>query len=278
MHNTTAKRFAALAVLLFLIILLPCAAAAGERIVVSGSGDSETLLLAMASAFEKANPGTRVVIAKSTGSDGGIRSVEMGNADLGRIARLVTARDNKFNLNHIVFAFSPVVFICNRSVRKVTNLDYAQIVGIYSGRIRSWSGLGGENRPIYVANREEGDSSRATIEETVPGFKAISSFAGEVVKSTPENISIIEKYNDTIGYGPLSMVKGRKLNVLKVEGVYPSLRNVQSGKYSLFIPFSLVWKGQLTGLSRRFVDFIFSSQGRRIIADNGAAPVVKPRE
>jgi phosphate transport system substrate-binding protein len=74
------------------------------------------------------------------------------------------------------------------------------------------------------------------------------------------------------------MVKGRRLKVLKVEGIYPSLRNVQSGKYSLFIPFSLVWKGRLRGLSKAFVDFIFSPEGQKITADSGAAPVVKPRE
>ncbi len=263
---------------LILIILSPCAASAGERIIISGSGDSQALLLSMASAFERANPGTKIVVSKSIGSDGGIRSVEKGEADLGRIARLITARDSKFNLNHVVFAYSPVVFICNANVKKVNNLSYAQIVGIYSGRIISWNELGGEKGPIYVANREEGDSSRTAIEETVPGFRDIASFAGEVIRTTPENIRIVEKYRNTIGYGPLSMVKGRRLKVLKVEAVYPSLRNVQSGKYNLFIPFSLVWKGQLRGLSKSFVDFIFSPQGQRITADNGAAPVVKPRE
>jgi phosphate transport system substrate-binding protein len=277
MHETSVNRLTVLAVMLLLIVS-PYAAAARERIIISGSGDSQALLRAMASAFERANPGTEIVMAKSIGSDGGIRAVERGNADLGRIARLVTERDSKFNLNHIVFAYSPVVFICNRNVRKVDNLTYAQIVGIYSGRITSWSDLGGEKRPIYVANREEGDSSRNAIEETVPGFKDIVTFAGEVIKTTPENMQIVEKYRDTIGYGPLSMLRGRRLKVLKVEGVSPSLRNVQSGKYNLFIPFSLVWKGQLQGLSKRFVDFIFSPQGRKIIADNGSAPVVKPRE
>jgi phosphate transport system substrate-binding protein len=278
MHETVAKRMAALFFSLILIVLSSCPAAAGDRIVISGSGDSQDLLRAMASAFERANPGARIVIAKSIGSDGGIRAVERGAADLGRIARLVTEKDRKFSLNHVVFAFSPVVFICNANVQKVDNLTYTQIVGIYSGSITSWSQLGGDRGRIYVANREEGDSSRTAIEETVPGFNEIAAFAGEVIKSTPENIGIVEKYKDTIGYGPLSMVKGRRLKVLKVEGIYPSLRNVQSGKYNLFIPFSLVWKGPLKGLSKRFVDFIFSPQGQKITADSGAAPVVKPRE
>jgi phosphate transport system substrate-binding protein len=278
MQETVVKRTTALFLALLLVILSCVPAVAEERIVIAGSGDSQDLLLAMASAFEKANPGARIVIARSIGSDGGIRAVERGAADLGRIARLITAKDRKFSLNHVVFAYSPVVFVCNRNVKKVDNLTYAQIVGIYSGRITSWSELGGDRRPIYVANREEGDSSRVAIEETVPGFNDITSFAGEAIKTTPENIRIIEKYKDTIGYAPLSMVKGGRLKVLKVEGIFPSLQNVQSGKYNLFIPFSLVWKGRLTGLSGRFVDFIFSPRGRKIIVDSGAAPVVKPRE
>jgi phosphate transport system substrate-binding protein len=278
MYETVVKRTGALFLVLLLVILSCGRGVAAERIVISGSGDSQDLLRAMASAFEKANPGTRIVMAKSIGSDGGIRAVERGAADLGRIARLITEKDRKYHLSHVVFAYSPIVFICNPSVRHVDNLSYVQIVGIYSGKITSWSQVGGERRPIYIANREEGDSSRTAIEETVPGFTNITSFAGEVIKTTPENIHIIEKYKDTIGYGPLSMVKGRRLKVLKVEGVYPSLRNVQTGKYNLFVPFSLVWKGQLRGLSRRFVNFIFSPAGQKITAASGAAPVVRPRE
>ncbi len=264
--------------ILILMVFSSAAAAQRERIVISGSGDSQDLLRALASAFERANPGTKIEVPKSIGSSGGIRAVERGDADLGRIARLITAKDRRFSLNHIVFAYSPVAFICNANVKKVENLTYQQIVDIYSGRIRSWSELGGENQPIYVANREEGDSSRDVVNETVPGFQDIPSFAGEVIRSTPENIAIVEKYNNTIGYGPLSMVKGRRLKVLKIEGVYPSLDNVHNGRYSLITPFSLVWKGQLRGLSKRFVDFIFSAQGRKIIADHGASPVIKPRE
>lgn len=266
--------------ILFLVLIVLSSAAAGQRgrLVISGSGDSRDLMMALASAFERANPGTKIQVSKSIGSSGGIRTVERGEADLGRIARLITEKDRRFNLNHIVFAYSPVVFICNANVKKVDNLTYRQIVDIYSGKIKSWSELGGEPKPIYVANREEGDSSRDVVNETVPGFQEIQPFAGEVIRTTPENIAIIEKYKNTIGYGPLSMVKGRRLKVLKIEGIYPSIDNVHKGRYSLLIPFSLVWKGQLRGLSKRFIDFIFSPQGHNIIAEHGASPVTKPRE
>jgi phosphate transport system substrate-binding protein len=266
--------------ILFLVLIVLSSSAAGQRgrLVISGSGDSQDLMTALASVFERANPGTKIQVSKSIGSSGGIRTVERGEADLGRIARLITEKDRRFNLNHIVFAYSPVVFICNANVKKVDNLTYRQIVDIYAGKIRSWSQLGGEPQPIYVANREEGDSSRDVVNETVPGFQEIQSFAGEVVRTTPENIAIVEKYKNTIGYGPLSMVKGRRLKVLKIEGVYPSLDNVHNGRYSLLTPFSLVWKGRLRGLPKQFIDFIFSPQGRKIIAEHGASPVTKPRE
>lgn len=247
---------------------------AQEKIVIVGTGDSQKLLRILARAFEEANPGTIIEVPESIGSSGGIRSTAEGKCDLGRVARTFKEKEKKYNLKYKQFAYSPIVFAVNSSVLGVDNLTTEQIVDIYSGKITLWSDLGGAKRKIYVANREEGDSSRTVLEENLAGFKDIETFAGKIVYSTPETVEIIAKHRNTIGYIPLSMVKGTDLIVMKVDGVYPSLENVQNGSYKLLASFGIVWKGNLEGLAKAFVEFLFSSEAQEIITENGAIPVV----
>jgi phosphate transport system substrate-binding protein len=70
------------------------------------------------------------------------------------------------------------------------------------------------------------------------------------------------------------MVKRTSLVVIKIDNVYPSVENVKNGSYKLVCPFGIVWKGELKGLSRAFVDFILSPEGQKIIAENGAVPLI----
>ncbi len=245
---------------------------AQEKIVVAGTGDSQKLLQILARAFEKATPGTKVEVPDSIGSGGGIRATAKGISDLGRVARPIKKNEKKYNLSYKVFAYSSVVFAANPNMKGIDNLTSEQIIGIYSGKITSWDKLGGEKRKIYVANREKGDSCRKNLEDNIPGFEDIKTFAGKIIYSTPETIEVIARQRNTIGYASLSMVKWKNLIVMKLDGVYPSLENVQNGKYKLVIPFGIVWKGELSGLAKAFFDFLFSTEAQKIINQNGAVP------
>ena len=188
------------------------------------------------------------------------------------MARPIKEKEKKYDLTYKFFARSPVVFVVNPSVAGVDNLTTEQIIDIYSGKIIYWSDLGGEKQKIYVANREKGDSSRSVLEKNLSGFKDITTFAGKVIFSTPETAQTIVKYRNTIGYVPLSTVKETKLIVMKVDGDYPSAENVRNKSYKLVVPLGLVWRGELSGLAKAFVDFLFSSEGQKIITENGALP------
>ena len=73
------------------------------------------------------------------------------------------------------------------------------------------------------------------------------------------------------------MAENSGLKILKIEGVYPSPENVKSGKYRLTVPLGIVYKAELQGMAKRFVDFLYSDKGREIILKNGAIPVNKEK-
>ncbi|MFH0753683.1 MAG: hypothetical protein V2A70_03880 [Candidatus Omnitrophota bacterium] len=123
-----------------------------------------------------------------------------------------------------------------------------------------------------MAQREAGDSLRSLIEEHLSGWTSIERFAGEVIYSTPELIDVLVKHKGVIGYAPLSMAKPAGLTIFKLDGVVASPENVARHTYPLLTPFALVWKGELKGVAKDFVDYLFSPQGQKIIMDNGAVP------
>lgn len=263
-------------ILVLAILLAGGSARAAERIVIAGTGDSQKLLRLLAKGYADGHPGAVIEVPDSIGSGGGIRAAASGACDLGRVARPLKEGEARFGLSYRVFALSPVAFLVNPSVQGVGNLTSAQVVGIYAGRLTNWREVGGADAKIYVASREAGDSSRSILEKELAGFKEIAEPVGETLFSTPETIETIVRYPLTIGYGPLSMANGTDLRVLKLDGVAPTPENAHSGRYPHLVPLGLVWKGELKGLAKAFMDYLFSPAGQQVITSHGAVPAQDP--
>ena len=243
-----------------------------KMLVIPGTGDSQVLLSNLAQLYMKNRPGITVEIPESVGSGGGIRSVVTGKNEIARIARPLTEKESSQGLNARFFAQAPIVFAVSPGLGGVTNLSFEQIIGIYSGKIQQWDGLGGGGK-IYVMRREAGDSSRTVLESLIPGFKGILTPAGAVVYTTPDAVQILQSSPNTIGYLPMPATAGTGLKVLSVAGIAPSAANVRQKKYQLVVPFALVWKETLSPLAQDFLDFLSSPAARKLMLEHGVIPV-----
>ncbi len=261
---------------LFITTLWATSALSIERLVIPGTGDSQKLLREAAHHFEQEHPEVTIDIPESVGSVGGIKRVLNGHSPLARIARQLDANEQASGLSSIVFAYTPVVFVANLPDKCADNLSDAEIVAIYSGEITSWQKLGNcPDHKIYVANREEGDSSRLLIEANFPDFKKIPNLAGEIIYSTPETLHIIEDHPYTIGYLPLSMLRSSPLTLFSINNLHPTVENLVTKSYSLAIPLGFVWKDEPTGTYLQFIEFLFSPRGQEIIHTHNAIPAPK---
>ncbi len=262
----------------FLTILFSFSSApAAQRLEIPGTGDSQKLLRKLALRFEEIHPGAIIDIPNSVGTVGGLKRLLNGEARIARTARPLTPYEREGGLTNLVFAYSPVVFVANLETPCLEGLGAKEIVAIYSGEIGDWSQLADcPPHKIYVANREEGDSSRTVIESHVPGFKEIQAFAGEMIYSTPETLFTLRRHPFTIGFLPHAMALGSQLQFLSYEGVAPTLDNIRSGRYPLTVPLGIAWKENPRGLARQFLDFLFSPQAAAIMKDAGAVPAPRP--
>lgn len=242
-----------------------------EQITIAGSGDPQILVRLLAAEFEMKNPGTKIIVPDSVGSGGGIRQTGMGKSDMGRVARGIKESEKKYNLRHFVFAYSPVVFAVNPSVKNITNLSEKQIVGIYSGKIKTWEEVGANKGKIYVASREAGDTAMDVIKKNIMGFNKIENIAGKTVFSSPDMLYTLVKYKNTVGFLSLSETNNTHLKILNINNTRPTTKNIEKGSYKLYFNFGLVYK-RLKPLSERFIQFIKSPKGKEIITQAGAFP------
>jgi len=242
------------------------------KIVIGGTGDSQELLRALAAAFMKTQGGCKIEVPDSVGSSKGIKAVTSGQIDLARVARPLKEDEKKLGLTYLLFAKSPIVFAVHPSVEDINNITTEQILGIYSGKITDWSRLGAKAGKIYPLTREASDSSLSVLNIKLPGFADINNPTAKVVYTTPANVAALEGHQNTIGFVPLSAIVGTQLRILKVNGVYPSVENIHDGKYDIFVFFGIVYKEKPKELARKFIDFIYSKDGRKIITATGAVP------
>jgi phosphate transport system substrate-binding protein len=257
-----------------LLLVFTAAAASGQqRIVVGGTGDSQKLLRKIAAIFEENFKNTVIEVPDSIGSGGGIRAVAAGRIDLARVARPFLKKEEKLGLTYRPFALCPISFVVHQSVTGVETITTDEIIGIYSGRITEWKELGGAKGKIYPIIREPGDSCMRVLEERLSGFSEIVHPKAYIVYTTPETIKVLSLHKNTFGFLPLAMIKNTNLKILKVNGIVPSPDNIRNGQYRLTVPFGIVYKGKPEGLSKRFIDFLFSEKAKEIIMEYGTLPL-----
>ena len=244
----------------------------GQKIVIAGTGDSQELLRTVAAALETKFAGVMIEVPDSTGSGGGIKALLDGKCDLARVARPLKEREKKSGLTYKLFARSPVVFVVHPSVSGLDNLNSGDIIGVYSGKITNWDRLGARPGKIYPIIREPGDSSREILNALLPGFQEIAEFRAKVVYTTPETLAVLTKHCNTMGFLPMTAVGDSGLKVMKIDNFFPSPENVNSERYKFVTPLALVYHQEPTGLTKAFIDFLFSGEGAEIIRDFGAIP------
>lgn len=244
----------------------------GQTLTIAGTGDCQSLLHVLARKFEKAYKGVQIKVPESIGSAGGIKALADGKIDLARVARPLKPREQAADVVYHLFAKNPVVFVVNPKDTGVGNLSYQQIIDIYTGKINRWEQLEAGQGKIYVLTREPGDSSLRVLNKQIPGFKSIAKTVAKVFYSTPEAVAALIKHKNTIGFIPMAEAKKTILQIVKINGFFPSAENVNAAKYKLVSPFALVSKGKPTKLAKAFIDYVYSEDGRAMIADFGTIP------
>ena len=277
MRHLRSIMLCAILALLAAFIVAPAGASAqpgqtlSGSLVIEGTGDSQDLLRALAARFMAEYPGVDIEVPTGIGSRGGIIAVLENRIEMARVSRPLNPNEKRPRLIYEVFAQCPVVFAINPSVH-LDELRSEELTGIYSGKYLDWKQLGGTASRIYPVGRESTDPSRMVLERNLPEFRSASNHVDKTYYSTSALVDAVERHPGAIGYAPASMVSKRNLKVIKVDGVYPLVSNVRSGRYRMVVPLGIVHRDKLSQVARAFSEFLLGKVAENTIIQYGCVP------
>lgn len=245
-------------------VLTACCFAA--EITMAGSTTVQPLAESLAQAFEAIHPTVDIIISGG-GSSVGVKSAADGTVHVGMVSREIRASELAEHPSLVVHVIAmDGIAIAAHPNCPVSDLTLDQVRQIFEGTITNWSQVGGPGMGITVVAREEGSGTRAAFEEIVMGSALITDNA--ILQ--PSNGAIrttLATTPGTLGFLSFGYLDS-SVKTLAVNGATPTTAHVNDGSYPVARPLNLVTRGTPQGDIARWIDFIFSSEGQAIVAQD----------
>lgn len=231
----------------------------GGTVRLNGSSALAPLVKAATDDFQVRNPAV-TISSTATDSGTGLSQVASGTVDIGMSdfpASAVTGLQNASQLVDHQVAVSAVLVITNPGV-SVDNLSAQQVKDVFSGAVKNWNEVGGQDLKIVLAGRKPSSGTRK-------GFDKV------YMRGTPEDSNITQNPSggDVVtsvsstpgaaGYVGLGDIKGDSpVKQLKIDGVAPTIDNVENGAYRGWFHEHLYTWGEPSAAARAFIDYLTS--------------------
>ena len=257
--------------------LLPLALVEGGEgvsgnLVIAGNGPEQFVIEQLTRAFEKANPRAYIDIVWDDNS----KPVDLVKSGQAHIA--VTGKeDTGLHAAHIGWDGIAVVVNMSNHTKEVTS---QQVADIFSGKVKSWSDLGGPDTKILLIDRPRNRNIRETFEQQLgiagkipegakiigPDDKAIKTVVG-----TLPPLSAVTY----VSLGPAleAVTSGVAIRLLPIDKVEPEEPPVKDGRYKLRRPILLLTKQRSNPVADAFTTFALTKEGQAIIDNEGYTPL-----
>jgi len=222
---------------------------------ITASGSTAILPLAKAAAQEFMDKNKDITINVSGGgSFTGLKQVAEGSVDIGNSDVPADGSEYKDLVGYKV-GVAPFVIITYKS-NPVSSLTQQQLSDIFTGKIKNWKEVGGEDKAITIIGRSKTSGSRATIKKIVLKDQEFTDSA--IVQDSNGSVRTgVSTTAGAIGYVDAAYINS-SIKVLKYNGVAYSVDNVVSGKYPVWTYEYMYTKGEAKGEVKEFIDYILS--------------------
>jgi len=246
----------------------PTTAIAGQlscvagSIAIAGSTAIQPLVTAAAKLYAGACPSASIDV-QGGGSLVGLQQLASGAVAIGDSDVRAEAADVTGVVDHVV-AHQGFAIVTSKDV-SVTNLSQQQALDIFTCRITNWKDVGGPDKPIVVVLRPATSGTRATFKALVLNgadecqsattlTQDSSDAVRQAVEQTSGSISVI-------GFAYFADPAARQnLNIVKYQSVDPSVPNISNGTYKIVSDANMYTKGEVSGLTKAFLDYMLSRQ------------------
>ena len=126
-------------------------------------------------------------------------------------------------------------------------------------------------KTINAITREEGSGTRGAfielfgLEEKQDDGTKKDLISKDIGVESNTNTILTSVQNDVYAIGYVSMGSlNDNVKAVQIDGIDATTANVKSGTYEISRPFNIATKGEATGLSKDFIDFILSKEGQEV--------------
>jgi len=255
-----------------------------EAIHVAGSTTVLPVVSRAAEQFKSRYPDIHIIV-NAGGSGVGINQLGEGKIEIGMASRDITPEEIKkyVNVKFVTHAIGrdAVVPVVSSEIYAagVHALTLGQIGQIYKGEILNWGDVGGPDRDILVIDKEKSRGTRHVFMEAVLGDKAAAAPGADLVlgSNNEEQTAVVQS---DAAIGMLSNawlnddVKGLSIILSDGRVVEPTLAHIVDGTFPITRSLLLITDGEAHGNVQRFIDFILSDAGQKIVKESGYVSIL----
>lgn len=230
--------------------------------------------MGMAQRIAEAYAGPRIEIVPGLGSSGAINAVADGVIELAIASRQLKPNEVEQGLSAVFFARTPMIWATSHPAPP--GIASAEIPGIFESMTPKWA----DGSPVNIILRVASDTDVAIVEGYFPGLAEAFAAARRrpevpVAATDQDNAAIAEQLPGSFVHAGLSqiVVEDIDLRIVPLDGVEPTLENLESGAYPYEKPFYLVYAPASADAAAGLLDFLHTPQGQALLRDAGSLPV-----
>ena len=256
---------------------------------VKGSDTMVNLAQAWAEAYKQVAPNVNVEVSGG-GSGVGIAALEKGTIDIANASRNMKPEEieqtkratGKDPVEHVV-AFDALAVYVHKD-NPIQEISFEQLAQIFAegGTITKWSQLGvkipgGGNDEIVRVSRQSSSGTYEFFREHVLAKKDFK-LGSRDMNGSKEVVELIGSTKTAIGYSGMGYATDA-VKLLRVShktgesAVAPTVENTLNKTYPLARSLLVYTLGEPEGEVKKYVDWLLSPDGQRLVQENGYVPV-----
>jgi phosphate transport system substrate-binding protein len=260
---------------LVLLAGLPAAdaAAASKTLRMGGTGSSIGMLRQVGGEFAAAAGGVKVIVIPSLGSSGGIHALTDGKLDVAVSARPLKPAEAAKGVRQVLVLRT--AYVLATSHRKPNGLKTADLPKIFSASKPTWA----DGTPIRLILRPRSETDTKLLGKLFPGMdKAIEDLRRRaevpIAATDQDNADMAERLPGSLTGTTLTqlMTEHRRLQLVTLDGVAPTLVNCENGSYRFAKNLYFILRPNDAPVAQEFIAFLNSPQGEKALRDTGTLP------